>query len=194
MKRSKRWQASHLVTHADDLNAWLYNVNVGSINKTRYQIKPYDTEIIMIFLQGKSKAIHQRGIRNLSYTGQQISDQSTCQLIQPKAKAFKSSELYDYKKQPHRSAHPHVQGSGHRWQLQQPVWHPLPWTFTGASVRCNTTTTYTGLCSSSNETAMASMWDRTPHMPHHTFGKWSPSSHGSINECRCGQALLNTGS
>ncbi len=78
------------------------------------------------FLQGTSKAMHQRGIRNLSYTGQQISDQSTCQLIQPNANAFKSSELYDYKKQPHRSAHPHVQGSGHRWQLQQPVLHPLP--------------------------------------------------------------------
>jgi len=26
---------SHAITHADDLNAWLYSVNVGSINETR---------------------------------------------------------------------------------------------------------------------------------------------------------------
>ena len=33
------------ITHADDLNAWLYGVNVGSINETRYQINPDDTEV-----------------------------------------------------------------------------------------------------------------------------------------------------
>jgi len=31
------------ITHADDLNAWLYGVNVGSINETRYQINPDKT-------------------------------------------------------------------------------------------------------------------------------------------------------
>jgi hypothetical protein len=31
---------SRELTHADDLNAWLYGVKVGSINKTRYQIFP----------------------------------------------------------------------------------------------------------------------------------------------------------
>ncbi len=33
------------ITHADDLNAWLYGVNVGSINETRYQINPDDTGV-----------------------------------------------------------------------------------------------------------------------------------------------------
>jgi hypothetical protein len=33
------------ITHADNLNAWLYGVNVGSINETRYQINPDDTEV-----------------------------------------------------------------------------------------------------------------------------------------------------
>jgi len=36
-----------LTTHADDLNAWLYGLNEGSINETRYQINPYDTEVTL---------------------------------------------------------------------------------------------------------------------------------------------------
>ncbi len=31
------------ITHADDLRAWLYGINVGSINETRYQINPDKT-------------------------------------------------------------------------------------------------------------------------------------------------------
>ena len=33
------------LTHSDDLNAWLYSVRVGLINKTRYQIFPDDKEV-----------------------------------------------------------------------------------------------------------------------------------------------------
>ena len=33
------------ITHADDLNAWLYGVNVGSTNETRYQINLNDTKV-----------------------------------------------------------------------------------------------------------------------------------------------------
>ncbi len=33
------------ITHADDLNAWLYGIKVGSINETRYHINPDDTEV-----------------------------------------------------------------------------------------------------------------------------------------------------
>ncbi len=33
------------VTHADDLNAWLYGVKTGLVPKTRYSINPDDTKI-----------------------------------------------------------------------------------------------------------------------------------------------------
>ncbi len=36
---------SFALTHADDLNAWLYDVNVGLINNTRYQMNPNNTEV-----------------------------------------------------------------------------------------------------------------------------------------------------
>ena len=33
------------IPHADDLNAWRYGIYVGSINETRCQMNPNDTEI-----------------------------------------------------------------------------------------------------------------------------------------------------
>jgi hypothetical protein len=36
---------SKSITHEEDLNAWLYGVKVGLINKKRYQINPDDSEI-----------------------------------------------------------------------------------------------------------------------------------------------------
>jgi hypothetical protein len=44
---------SFALTHADDLNAWLYCLNVGSINETRYQINPDNTEV-MFFCKERS--------------------------------------------------------------------------------------------------------------------------------------------
>jgi hypothetical protein len=37
------------LTHADNLNAWLYGIKVGSINKTIYQIFPDDTEVTVFY-------------------------------------------------------------------------------------------------------------------------------------------------
>ena len=34
------------LAHADDLNAWLYGVKMGSINETRYKINPDDMEVM----------------------------------------------------------------------------------------------------------------------------------------------------
>ncbi len=34
------------VTHADDLNAWLYGVKAGLVPKTRYSVNPDDTKIV----------------------------------------------------------------------------------------------------------------------------------------------------
>jgi hypothetical protein len=38
---------SKALTHTDNLNVWLYGIKVGSINKTRYQINPDDSEITL---------------------------------------------------------------------------------------------------------------------------------------------------
>ena len=38
-------QTSKAITHADDLNAWLYGVKMGLITETRYQLNPDDVEI-----------------------------------------------------------------------------------------------------------------------------------------------------
>jgi hypothetical protein len=45
------------ITHADDLNAWLYGVNVGSINETRYQINPDDTEVTFFCKERSAQCI-----------------------------------------------------------------------------------------------------------------------------------------
>ncbi len=92
--------------------------------------------------------------------------------IQPSTNTFESSELYNYKKQPHQSAQPPCTRTRAQGNCSSPCCTPfLEHTFTGTSVRCNTTSAHTGLCGSSNETTMVSMWDSMPHMPHHTFGK-----------------------
>jgi hypothetical protein len=57
--------ANKAITHADDLNAWLYGVKVGSIKETRYQINPDDLEINS-FLQRTSRSMHQRSCRSVS--------------------------------------------------------------------------------------------------------------------------------
>lgn len=176
MKRTKWWQASHLVIHADDLNAWLYSVNVGSINKTRYQIKPYDTEIMIIKgVSGTSVTLDSRSVisqlANWFSQRRKLSKAVSCTTTKNNHTDDQHTPMYK------------DQGTG--GNCSSPCCTPfLEHTCMGASVRCNTTTTYNRLCSSSNETTMASMWDRTPHMPRHTFGKWSPSSRASSPQYR----------
>jgi len=46
------------ITHADDLNAWLYGVNMGSINETRYQINPDDTEVMFFCKERSAQCIN----------------------------------------------------------------------------------------------------------------------------------------
>jgi hypothetical protein len=35
------------ITHSDNLNAWLYSMKVGSINKKRYSVTPDNIKILM---------------------------------------------------------------------------------------------------------------------------------------------------
>ena len=55
--------------HADDLNAWLYSVKVGSINETRYQINPDDVEVTAF-----CKEWHVQRIKGLQGTAASLDD------------------------------------------------------------------------------------------------------------------------
>ncbi len=37
----------NVISHSDNLNTWLYNVKVGSINETRYSVTPDDIRVSM---------------------------------------------------------------------------------------------------------------------------------------------------
>ncbi len=52
----KRSQVLRL-RHADDLNALLYGINVGSIDETRYQINPDDTEVTFFCKERSAQCI-----------------------------------------------------------------------------------------------------------------------------------------
>ena len=55
--------------HADDLNAWLYSVKVGSINEPRYQINPDDVEVTAF-----CKEWHVQCIKGLQGTSASLDD------------------------------------------------------------------------------------------------------------------------
>ena len=52
------------ITHADDLNAWLYSINIGLINETRCQINPDDTEVTFFCKEHSVQCI--KGVAGIS--------------------------------------------------------------------------------------------------------------------------------
>jgi hypothetical protein len=55
--KEDKMTTSRALTHVDNINAWLYSIKVSSINKTRYQIFPDDTEFMAFYKEHLGQCI-----------------------------------------------------------------------------------------------------------------------------------------
>ncbi len=68
---------SKAITHADNLNAWLNGVKAGSINKTRYQINPDDSEITSFCKEHHTQCIKEVSGSLVSFDNSSVISQLT---------------------------------------------------------------------------------------------------------------------
>ncbi len=145
-------------------------------NKIRYQINPDDTEITIFCKERLKQCI--KGVSGTSVALDSRSGISQLTNWFSQTRTLSKAVCCTTTKKNHTDQHtPMYKDQGTGGNCSSPCCTPfLEHTFTGASVRCNTTSTYTGLWGSSNKTTMASMWDSTPHMQHYTSHIWKMKS------------------
>ena len=80
-------------THADDLNAWLYGVNMGSINETRYQINPGDTEVMFFCKERSAQCIKAVAETSVALDNSSIISQLTNTISTQNEEATESNRL-----------------------------------------------------------------------------------------------------
>jgi hypothetical protein len=61
------------ITHSDDLNAWLYGVKEGLINKTRYSLIPEDDEVAQFYTSHQLQCIS-NGAQGLATGGGMVAN------------------------------------------------------------------------------------------------------------------------
>jgi len=81
------------LTHADNLNAWIYGVNVGSINKTRYQINPNNTEVILFCKERSTQCIKEVSGTSISFDNSSVISQLTNDISAQNEEAAESKKL-----------------------------------------------------------------------------------------------------
>ena len=82
-----------LTTHADDLNAWLYGINEGLINETRYQINPYDTEVTLFCKEHSVQCIKGVAGTSVSLDSSSVISQLTNAISAQNKEATESNRL-----------------------------------------------------------------------------------------------------
>ncbi len=81
------------ITHAEDLNAWLYGIMVGSIKETRYQINPYDSEINSFCKERHAQCIKGVAGASVSFDNNSVISQLTNAISTQNKEAIKSNRL-----------------------------------------------------------------------------------------------------
>jgi hypothetical protein len=84
---------SKALTPADDLNAWLYSVKAGLINKTRYQINPDDSEITLFCKECHTQCIKGVSGSSVSFNNSSVISQLTNAISAQNEEAIKSNRL-----------------------------------------------------------------------------------------------------
>jgi hypothetical protein len=81
------------ITHADNLNAWLYCVKVGLIKETRYQINPDDSEINSFCKERHAQCIKGVAEASVSFDNNSVISQLTNAISTQNEEAIKSNRL-----------------------------------------------------------------------------------------------------
>jgi hypothetical protein len=81
------------ITHADNLNAWLYSVKTGLIHKTRYSVLPDDKEVTAFCKEGCTKCI--KGVlgHSVSFDSSSVISQLTNAIVVQIEEAMESNNL-----------------------------------------------------------------------------------------------------
>jgi hypothetical protein len=81
------------ITHADDLNAWLYGIKEGLIKETRYQINPDDSEINSFCKEPHAQCIKGVAGASVSFDNNSVISQLTNAISAQNEEAIKSNRL-----------------------------------------------------------------------------------------------------
>jgi hypothetical protein len=81
------------ITHADDLNAWLYGVKAGSIKETRYQINPDNSEINSFCKERYAQCIKGVAGASVSFDNNSVISRLTNAISTQNEEAIKSNRL-----------------------------------------------------------------------------------------------------
>jgi hypothetical protein len=81
------------ITHADDLNAWLYGIKVGLIKETRYQINPDDLEIKSFCKDCHAQCIKGVAGASVSFDNNSVISQFTNAISTQNKEAIESNRL-----------------------------------------------------------------------------------------------------
>ncbi len=81
------------ITHADDLNAWLYGIKVGLIKETRYQINPDNLEINSFCKECHAQCIKGVAGASVSFDNNSVISQLTNAISNQNEEAIESNRL-----------------------------------------------------------------------------------------------------
>ena len=81
------------ITHADDLNAWIYSIKVGSIKETRYQINPDDSEINSFCKERHAQCIKGVAGATVSFNNNSVISRLTNAISTQNKEAIESNRL-----------------------------------------------------------------------------------------------------
>ncbi len=81
------------ITHADDLNAWLYGIKAGLIKEKRYQINPDDSEINSFCKERHAQCIKGVAGASVSFDNNSVISQLTNAISTQNEEAIKSNRL-----------------------------------------------------------------------------------------------------
>ncbi len=81
------------ITHADDLNAWLYGIKAGLIKETRYQINPDDLEINSFCKERHTQCIKGVAGVSVSFDNNSVISQLTSAISTQNEEAIQSNRL-----------------------------------------------------------------------------------------------------
>ncbi len=82
------------ITHADNLNAWLYGIKVGLIKETRYQINPDDSEINSFCKERHAQCIKGVAGVSVSFDNNLVISQLTNAISTQNKEAIESNRLH----------------------------------------------------------------------------------------------------
>jgi hypothetical protein len=91
--KDSKTMTNKTITHADDLNAWIYGVKVGSIKETRYQINPDDSEINSFCKERHAQCIKGVAGASVSFDNNSVISQLTNAISTQNKEAIESNRL-----------------------------------------------------------------------------------------------------